>query len=171
MSSFFTDEGMNTPVQSSHEGGRHRNTAGKLVRILETRGRKLRRTARLALQNPVRRRLLKYLTLHDNGVTYRQLFEVLPVSERWVRELVADLRRDGLVETPGSPAQIQFTTDDLALAVKELLAFIASEWVDAFARDSEAATALDLLTNDPDHESSKYIRSMVRILRGDGGGR
>lgn len=163
--------GMNTRQQSSTRGGLGRNTGGSIVRVLEHHTGKLRRAARLALHNPTRRTLLKVLATHDNGVTYRDLFEYLPVSERWVREIVADLRREGIVETPGNPALIQFTSREVMVAVKEVLAFIASDWIDAITGEKPPKTGLSpsSTAESSPQQTENYLKTMVKIIRGQGG--
>lgn len=156
---------MNTPVHSSRTGGPHRNTGGSIVSVLEGTRSKLQRAARLALHNPTRRALLKVIATSSTGVTYRDLFDALPVSERWVREIVADLRREGIVETPGNPALIQFTSRDVMLAVKEVVVFLASEWIDAILPSNENNN-----NNSPTTRYSKtYLQTMATIIRGRGG--
>mgnify|MGYP006286144149 CR=1 FL=1 len=161
---------MNTPVQGSPVQGQCRNTGGTIVRVLQGTASKLRRAARLAMDNPTRRSLLKMLVTHNNGVTYQQLFEALPVSERWVREIVADLRREGVVETPGNPALIQFTSHDVMVAVKEVLAFLASDWVDTITGEKDVQTALSSSSSSaPAFDTEKYLKTIAGILRGTGG--
>ena len=155
---------MNTPLHSSHEDGVGRNTGGRIVRVLATTKGKLHRAARLAMDNPTRRSLLKVLATHDKGVTYRTLFKTLPVSERWVRELVADLRRDGIVEVEGNPALIQFTSEKVMLAVKEVLAFLASDWADAVTSPGSSRTALSTAAGAGAVED--YLKEMHRLFRG-----
>lgn len=150
---------MNTPIHSSHGEGPCRNTR-PILSVLRTTADRVRRTARLALNNPTRRKLLKLIVSHPNGVTYRTLIDALDVSERWIRSIVADLRRDGIVETPGSPALIQFTSRDVALAVREVLSFIANEWADATAQPDHTA--------DP-APSRQYLKTLTNIIRTPGG--
>lgn len=148
---------MNTSVHSSHGARRYR----LLGPILDAHASRVERAARLALQNPTRRTLLKLLA--DRGrVTYRDLFDALDVSERWVRELVADLRRAGIVETPGNPAIIRLASTDMELVIKEVVQFLASEWVDAVRGRSTTPTATT--------PAKDYLKSMTKLLRGDSGG-
>lgn len=159
---------MNTRVQGSHSGGRWRNNRPGIVRVLETTRDRLAATARLTFQNPTRQALLKVLCTHDTGVPYRMLFDALPVSERHVRELVRDLRDAGIVETPGNPALIQFTTRDVMVAAKEVLAFIASDWVAAVTGDETHPRGEDHSPTgtEPHTDRTGYLQVMSSIIRG-----
>ena len=159
---------MNTPVHSSPTPNRGRIHDGPIVRVLQAKAGKLSRAARLAMNNPTRRSLLKVLTAREGGIYYHELIDYLPVSERWTRELVADLRRAGIVKTPGSPALIQFTSHEMMIAVEELLAFLAADWVENVVKDVQ--TALETLApNATHHYLEDYLKTMSRILRGTGG--
>jgi len=163
--------GMNTGVHSSSTGGRRHCAGQSIVRVLDTARPRIERAARLAMANPTRRSLLKRLVLED-GVTYRDLIKSLPVSERWVRELVADLRREGVVKTPGNPATIAFASEKIRVAVQEVLAFLASDWAENTATDSGTTTGLSSLsastTGSSSSELKKYLQSMGKLLRGKG---
>lgn len=157
---------MNTTDQRSRDewtGGGCRNT----TRVLEAGGADLARTARLSLSNPTRRALLKRLCAAPNGVTYRSLIDSLPVGERWVRRLVADLRASGIVRTPGSPALIQFASRRVELAIREVLAFIASDWVDAISQCYQ--TALTTANSPSTSDIENYLKTMSGLLRGKRG--
>jgi HTH domain len=162
---------MNTPVHSSPPHQRRHNTGNSIVRVLETTAPKLRRAAQLALHNSTRRSVLKLLVTHDNGVTYQTLFDALPVSERWVRQIVADLRSEGIVKTPGNPALIQFTTRRVSIAIKELVAFLSSEWVAVVTDEHEGKTALsaDIVCGSSSKHLDHYLKTMVKLIRGERG--
>ena len=154
---------MNTQVQKRSTGARCRN----IVHRLESERHKLDRAARLALHNPTRRKLLKLLCTRRNGLTYGDLMDALNVSERWVRELVRDLRDAGIVETPGSPALIQFTSERIEIVVREVLSFVSSGWIEAIRSESHSLeTALSHLD---DKHKERYLAVMSKLLRGPRG--
>lgn len=162
---------MNTRVHDSRPSGPCRNGAGKVVDILEAKAGNLRDAARLAMNNPTRRKVLKLLVTSRSGVKYRTLFQTLDVSERWVREIVADLRRAGIVRTKGSPAHIEFVDVEMAAAVKEILAFLCSDWIEAITGEKDASTALSINLSDrvSTAQTEQYMKTMVNLLRNGGG--
>lgn len=163
---------MNTGVHSSPGQGRGRNTAGGILRVLDTVRGRIQRASRLAHQYETRRRLLKTLILNPGGLTYRELQNTLNVSDRWTRKLVADLRAEGVVETPGNPSIITFASEEIELAIRELLAFLASDWVTNVTTNPENGSSLLSKTTDaaPSGEDiEKYLQLMAGLLRGNTG--
>lgn len=156
---------MNTTVHSSRVEEYGRIHDGSIVRVIQSTAGKLGKVAHLVQDNPTRRTLLKVLATHDGGIGYADLCSYLPVSERWVRELVADLRNAGIVETPGNPALIQFTSDDMMIAVKELLAFLSADWAELAAKGAKTALRTLSPTTD-DHHFKQYLQTMSKLLRG-----
>jgi hypothetical protein len=163
--------GMNTGVHSTTKQGRCRDIAASIVRVLDTARPRIERAAQLAQRYPTRRKLLKRILIED-GVTYQTLFETLDVSERRVRGLVADLRREGVVRTPGNPASIVFASDKIRLALQEVLAFLDSDWVEQVTNSTDdAATALRSLSSNENEENQtleRYLKLMGKLLRGRG---
>lgn len=122
------------------------------------------------MHNPTRRKVLRLLSTRRNGVRYQTLFDGLNVSERWIRSLIADLREDGIVETPGNPALIRFTSEKIELAIKEILAFLDSDWIEAITDKREAMTALTTASSSQSlSQVEDYLKTMSSILRQPGG--
>lgn len=162
---------MNTPLHGSTDNCASRNTLPSLVRVLRDHAGRLARTTRLALHNPTRRRLLKALALNPAGLTYRELFRYLPdMTERWVRELVADLRRDGIVETPGNPAIVVFASEDVSAAVREVLRFLESDWIEAAASTGERMIERQGENSDVLGGLESYLETMTKMLKHGGVG-
>lgn len=158
---------MNTRVHTSTNHRVGRGQKQHILRVLRTTKDKIGRIARVTVDNPNRRAVLKLLCSNNNGVTYQTVFDSLPVSERWARQLIGDLRRAGIVRTPGNPALIQFTSREIEVAVRELLEFIAAGWVEKVKHIPESLpqSAPHRIEPSVDDYYTDYLKTMADFIR------
>lgn len=159
---------MNTRQQVSTRRPHHRCT-GYLLNALQRTQHKLERVARLTLGNPNRRKVLKLLVCSPQGLRYQTLFDALDVGERWIRSLIADLRNAGIVVTPGNPANIQFSTEEIELAVRELVRFLDADWVASITTNEPRECNLSPIPQASHEDAEEYLKIIAEILRGKPG--
>jgi len=70
-------------------------------------------------ENGTRLRLLRAIVERSPHGTYKLLAEQCDVSQRTVQHHMKSLRDRGVVETPGRPSRVEFTSEEMELLARE----------------------------------------------------